>query len=107
MSKIDLVKIVDKIWINEGKPNNVNKVFAITCLQELEEQLILSNVANFKTIKFIVKYRTQKWDGNEYIYPENCTIIDFKNIEDVTGKNIINKITTNWVEILDISRVLV
>ena len=44
MNKIDLVKIVDKIWINEGMPNNVNKVFAITCLQELEEQLILSGV---------------------------------------------------------------
>ena len=44
--KIDLVKLVEKVYKLEGEPKNVNKVFALICLQAFEEQLILSGVSN-------------------------------------------------------------
>jgi len=40
---IDLVKLVEETWKKEGSPKNVNLVFALTCLQKMEEQLILLN----------------------------------------------------------------
>ena len=48
--KIDLVKLVEKVYKLEGEPKNVNKVFALICLQAFEEQLILSGVSNWVAI---------------------------------------------------------
>ena len=42
--KIDLVKLVEEVYKLEGDPENVNKVFALTCLQAFEEQLTLTDV---------------------------------------------------------------
>tara|TARA_R110000796_G_scaffold97429_2_gene204434 strand:- start:13839 stop:14015 length:177 start_codon:yes stop_codon:yes gene_type:complete len=57
-------------------------------------------------IKFIVKYKTQKWVGDKYIYPEITKIMTFKKLEDVTNENI-QTIHKGWVEILDLKQVLV
>ena len=43
--KIDLVKLVEEVYKLEGEPKNVNKVFALICLQAFKEQLILSGVS--------------------------------------------------------------
>ena len=42
--KIDLVKLVEEVYKLEGEPKNVNKVFALICLQAFEEQLNLTDV---------------------------------------------------------------
>ena len=42
--KIDLVKLVEEVYKLEGEPKNVNKVFALTCLQAFKEQLTLNGV---------------------------------------------------------------
>jgi hypothetical protein len=42
--KIDLVKLVEEVYKLEGEPKNVNKVFALICLQAFEEQLTLTDV---------------------------------------------------------------
>ncbi len=57
-------------------------------------------------IKFIVKYRTQKWAEGKYIYPELTKIMTYKKLEDVTNENI-ETIHKGWVEILDLKQVLV
>lgn len=46
--KIDLVKLVEEVYKLEGEPKNVNKVFALTCLQAFEEQLTLTDVVDSK-----------------------------------------------------------
>ncbi len=56
-------------------------------------------------IKIIVKYRTQKWIGGEYIYPENAEVLTFKNIDEVTNEKIKNVID-GWVEILDLKQII-
>ena len=43
--KIDLVKLVEKVYKLEGEPKNVNKVFALICLQAFKEQLTLTDVS--------------------------------------------------------------
>ena len=43
--KIDLVKLVEKVYKLQGEPKNVNKVFALTCLQAFKEQLTLTDVS--------------------------------------------------------------
>ena len=40
--KIDLVKLVEEVYKLEGEPKNVNKVFALICLQAFKEQLTFS-----------------------------------------------------------------
>ena len=42
--KIDLVKLVEEVYKLEGEPKNVNKVFALICLQAFKEQLTLTDV---------------------------------------------------------------
>jgi hypothetical protein len=42
--KIDLVELVEKVYKLEGEPKNVNKVFALICLQAFKEQLTLTDV---------------------------------------------------------------
>jgi hypothetical protein len=42
--KIDLVKLVEEVYKLEGEPKNVNKVFALICLQAFKEQLNLTDV---------------------------------------------------------------
>ena len=43
--KIDLVKLVEEVYKLEGEPKNVNKVFALICLQAFKEQLTLTDVS--------------------------------------------------------------
>ena len=43
--KIDLVKLVEEVYKLEGEPKNVNKVFALICLQAFKEQLTLTSVS--------------------------------------------------------------
>ena len=42
--KIDLVKLVEEVYKLEGEPKNVNKVFALICLQAFKEQLTLTDI---------------------------------------------------------------
>ena len=42
--EIDLVKLVEEVYKLEGEPKNVNKVFALICLQAFKEQLTLTDV---------------------------------------------------------------
>ena len=44
--KIDLVKLVEEVYKLEGEPKNVNKVFALICLQAFKEQLTLTDVVS-------------------------------------------------------------
>lgn len=44
--KIDLVKLVEEVYKLEGEPKNVNKVFALICLQAFKEQLTLTDVSS-------------------------------------------------------------
>jgi hypothetical protein len=57
-------------------------------------------------VKLIVKYKTQKWGGSKYFYPETSKIFTFDKLENVTNKNIESAID-GWVEILDIKQILV
>ena len=62
--KIDLVKLVEEVYKLEGEPKNVNKVFALICLQAFKEQLTLTDVSQqreqFADLLIWYKYNVNK-----------------------------------------------
>ena len=60
--KIDLVKLVEEVYKLEGEPKNVNKVFALICLQAFKEQLTLTDVV-------------KSLPTDEEIYSEGCSYV--------------------------------
>ena len=79
--KIDLVKLVEEVYKLEGEPKNVNKVFALICLQAFKEQLTLTDVV--KSDSEQLPSFLYKSDGGLY----------FKHLEDTD-------ITDQWNEYL-------
>jgi hypothetical protein len=49
--EIDLVKLVNDVYEEEGCPNNVNKVFALTCLQNLIDKQVKDAKTNIKNMR--------------------------------------------------------
>ena len=79
--KIDLVKLVEEVYKLEGEPKNVNKVFALICLQAFKEQLTLTDVV--KSDSELLPSFLYKHEGGLY----------FKHLEDTD-------ITEQWNEYL-------
>ena len=70
--KIDLVKLVEEVYKLEGEPKNVNKVFALTCLQAYKKQLTLTSVSQQREL-------LSGFKENEYFDLYEQGEVSFKN----------------------------
>ena len=73
--KIDLVKLVEEVYKLEGEPKNVNKVFALICLQAFKEQLTLTDVSQQREL--LIAFAKYMEEDKMYARHDEANVNDF------------------------------